>query len=124
MQIDENTSGSVANQEAVGPLKRWITILWGANYLVCALGGLVKGLSIPYTIWLLIQSLFFSYFVGFVFLIVVLRFGRRFIAMPKVTSVGLLRYCILFGFISVFIAVVLVYRAPYLAPWQWRDWFS
>jgi hypothetical protein len=43
MQIDENTPGSLANQEAVGAQKRWILVLFSANYLVCALGGLVKG---------------------------------------------------------------------------------
>jgi len=59
MKIDENTPGALANREAVGAQRRWILVLFSANYLVCALGGLVKGLSIPYTIWLAIQSLFF-----------------------------------------------------------------
>jgi hypothetical protein len=26
--------------------------------------------------------------------------------------------------ISVVISGALVFRAPYLAPWHWRDWFS
>jgi hypothetical protein len=95
-----------------------------ANYLVGALGGLIKGSSIPYTIWLAIQSLFFSYFVGFASLIVLMRYGRRFIVLPKITPIGLLRYCTLFAFISVIMSGALVYRAPYLAPWHWRNWFG
>jgi hypothetical protein len=124
MQIDENTPGSLANQESLGAQKRWILALFAANYLVCALGGLIKGLSIPYTIWLAIQSLFFSYVVGFALLIVLMRYGRRFIVLPKITSIGLLRYCTLFVLISVIISGALVFLAPYLAPWHWRDWFS
>jgi ABC-type lipoprotein release transport system permease subunit len=124
MQIDENTPGSLANQEAVGTQKRWILVLFFANCLVCALGGLVKGISIPYTIWLAVQSFFFSYIVGFVSLVVLMRYGRRLIALPKITPIGLLRYCTLFAFMSVIMSCVLVYRAPYLAPWHWRDWFS
>ena len=124
MQIDENTPGSLANQETVGAQKRWILALFAGNYLVCALGGLIKGLSIPYTIWLAIQSLFFSYVVGFALLIVLMRYGRRFIVLPKITPIGLLRYCTLFALISVIISGALVFLAPYLAPWHWRDWFS
>jgi hypothetical protein len=100
MQIDENTPGSLANQEAAGAQKRWILVLFSANYLVCALGGLVKGLSIPYTIWLAIESLFFTYFVGFALLIVFMRYGRRFIVLPKIAPIGLLHYCTLFALIS------------------------
>lgn len=124
VQIDENTPGSLASQEAAGAQKRWLLVLFSANYLVCALGGLVKGLSIPYTIWLAIQSLFFSYFVGFALLIVLMRYGRRFIVLPKITPIGLLRYCTLFALISVIMSGALVFRSPYLAPWHWRDWFS
>ena len=124
MQIDENTPGSLANREAVDGLKRWILVLCSANYLVCALGGLVKGLSIPYTIWLAIQSLFFSCFIGFALLFLLMRYGRRLIALPKITPIALLRYCTLFALISVIMSGALVYRAPYLAPWHWRNWFS
>lgn len=73
MQIDEDTPGSVANREAVGVLKWWIFVLYVVDFMVCTFGGLGKGLSIPYVFWLLLQSLFFSYFVGFILLIVVIR---------------------------------------------------
>jgi hypothetical protein len=37
---------------------------------------------------------------------------------------GLLRYCTLFALISVIMSGALIFRAQYLAPWHWRDWFS
>lgn len=116
MQIDEDTPGSVANREAVGVLKWWIFVLYVVDFMVCTFGGLGKGLSIPYVFWLLLQSLFFSYFVGFILLIVVIRYGRRLIGIRKITLVGLLRFCVLFGFISVIMGGALVFRASPVTP--------
>jgi small basic protein len=111
MQIDENTPGSLANEEAVRVLKGWLFALYVVDALVCIMGALRESLSIPYGFWLLFKSLFFSYFVGIILLIVAIRFFGRRIGITKITPVGLLRYCVLFACISVIMGGVLVYRA-------------
>ena len=42
-------------------------------------------------------------------------FGGR-IGIPKITPVGLLRYCVLFGAVSVIMGAALVYRLPSPIP--------
>jgi hypothetical protein len=116
MQIDENTPGSVANEEAVRVLKGWLFALYVVDFLVCIIGALTENLSIPYAFWLLLQSLFFSYFVGILLLIIGIRYFGRLIGITKITPVGFLRYCVLFGFISVMMGGVLVYRASPVTP--------
>jgi hypothetical protein len=116
MQIDENTPGSVANEEAVRVLKGWLLALYVVDFLVCIIGALGENLSIPYAFWLLFKSLFFSYFVGIFLLIVAIRFFGRLIGITKITPVGFLRYCVLFACISVIMGGVLVYRASSVTP--------
>lgn len=111
MQIDENTPGSLANEEAVRVLKGWLVALYVVDAMVCTMGALAEGLSIPYAFWLLLKSLFFSYFVGILLLILVIRLFGRLIGTTKVTPVGFLRYCVLFACISVIMGGLLVYRA-------------
>jgi hypothetical protein len=111
MQIDENTPGSVANEEAVRVLKGWLFALYVVDAMVCIMGALGENLSIPYGFWLLFKSLFFSYFVGILLLIIAIRFFGRLIGITKITPVGFLRYCVLFACISVIMGGVLVYRA-------------
>jgi hypothetical protein len=48
MQIDENTPGSVANEEAVRVLKGWLFALYVVDAMVCTMGALGENLSIPY----------------------------------------------------------------------------
>jgi hypothetical protein len=116
MRIDENTPGSMAHEEAVRALKVWILVLYVVDSMICVFGGLAKGLSIPYAFWLFFQSLFFSYFVGFILLILILRYGRRLTRMPKMTRVSLLRFCVLFAFISGVMGGALVFHASPATP--------
>jgi hypothetical protein len=111
MQIDENTRGSLANKEAVRVLKGWLIALYVVDAMVCVVGALGENLSIPYGFWLLVKSLFFSYFLGILLLVIVIRFFGRLIGITKITPVGFLRYCVLFACISVIMGGVLVYRA-------------
>jgi len=116
MHVDENTPGSLANREAVRVLKGWRVALYVVDFLVCIFWGLDKNLSIPYAFWLLFQSLFFSYFVGIVLLVITVRYFGRLIGIAKITPVGLMRYCVLFGVVSVIMGGVLVYRVPSSTP--------
>lgn len=111
MRIDENTPGSLANKEVVRVLKGWLFAFYVVDALVCLMWGLGKGLSMTQVFWFLFQSLFFSYFVGIVVLIVTIRFFGRPMGLPRITQVGLLRYCLLFAIISVIMGALLVYRA-------------
>jgi hypothetical protein len=110
MQVDEDTSGSLANQEVVRVLKGWLLALYFADALICFMIGLGKGRSIAYAFWLLAQSLFFSYVVGFVLLIIAIRYFGRIIGITKISPVGFLRFCLLFACISVIMGGVLAYR--------------
>jgi hypothetical protein len=110
MRIDENTLGSIANQEAVRVLKGWLLALYFVDALICVIVGLGKGHSVAYGFWLLTQSLFFSYVVGFVLLIIAVRYFGRIIGINKITPVGFLRYCVLFACISVIMGGALAYR--------------
>jgi hypothetical protein len=116
MQIDENTPGSVANEEAVRVLKGWLLVLYIVDCLVCVIGALGKSLSIPYGFWLLLKSLFFSYFAGILLLFVAVRYFGRVIGITKVTPIGILKYCVLLACIAVVMGGVLVYRASPTTP--------
>jgi hypothetical protein len=116
MKIDEDTPGSMAHKEAISVLKWWLFVLYVVDSMICVLVGLAKGFSMPYVFWLFFQSLFFSYFVGFILLFLILRYGRRLIRMPRMTTVRLLRICVLFGFISAVMGSALVFRASPVAP--------
>jgi len=109
MKIDENTRGSIANREAVRVLKGWLLTLYFADCLVCTLVALGKGQSVPYGFWLLFKSLFFSYGVGIVLLLLVNKFFLRLLGITKPTPVGFLRYCVLLACISVVMGGVLAY---------------
>jgi hypothetical protein len=109
MKIDENTPGSIAHQEAVRVLKGWLLTLYFADCLVCTFVALGKGQSLSYGFWLLFKSLFFSYGVGIVLLVIVNKFFLRLIGITKPTPVGFLRYCVLLAFISVIMGGVLAY---------------
>jgi hypothetical protein len=111
MHIDENTPGSVANEEAARVLKGWLLALYMLDCLVCVIGALGKSFSILYAFWLLLKSLFFSYFIGVFLLFVAVRCFGRVIGIKKVTPVGILKYCVLLACISVIMGGVLVYQA-------------
>jgi hypothetical protein len=66
MKIDENTRGSIANQEAVGLLRNWMSTLFVADCFVCIVGGLYRGLSGTDMLSAVVKSLFFSYAMGIV----------------------------------------------------------
>jgi hypothetical protein len=121
MQIDENTPGSVANEEAVRVLKGWLLAFYIVDCLVCVIGALGKRLSIAYGFWLLLKSLFFSYFAGILLLIVAARYFGRVIGIKKVTPVDFLKYCVLLACISVVMGGVLVYRASPITPTMHTD---
>ena len=112
MTIDENTPGSILNQEAVRVLKGWLLALYFADSLVCILVTLGKGHSMSLGFGLLIKSLFFSYAVGIVLLIIVNRFFLRLFGLTMPTPVGFLRYCVLLACMSVIMGGVLVYYLP------------
>jgi len=116
MHIDENTPGSVANEEAVRVLKGWLLALYMVDCLVCVIGALGKSFSISYGFWLLLKSLFFSYFTGILLLFVAVRCFGRVIGITKVTPVGILKYCVLLACISVVMGGVLVYQASPTPP--------
>ena len=109
MKIDENTPGSIASQETVRVLKGWLLALYFADCLVCTFVALGKGHSVSYGFWLLFKSLFFSYGVGIVLLVIVNKFLLRVIGITKPTPVGFLRYCVLLAGISVIMGGVLTY---------------
>jgi hypothetical protein len=64
MKIDENTRGSIANQEAVRLLKVWMSTLFIADCFVCIVGCLYRGLSGADMLSAVVKSLFFSYAMG------------------------------------------------------------
>jgi hypothetical protein len=109
MQIDENTRGSVAHQEAVGVLRRWILLLWLVNALVCIMVGFYRGLSPVHVLWVVLKSLIFSYVVGIFLLNVAVRIFGRIIGIRKVYPVGVLRYFVVLGCLSVAMGSALVY---------------
>jgi hypothetical protein len=43
MKIDENTRGSIANQEAVRLLTSWLSILFIVDWFVCMVWGCIEG---------------------------------------------------------------------------------
>ena len=116
MHIDENTPGSLANKEALRVLGGWLVALYVLDFLICILWGADKNLSMSYAFWILIQSLFFSYFVGIVVLVITIRYFGHLIGILKITPESFMRYCILFGVISVIMGGALMYRAPSLTP--------
>jgi small basic protein len=119
MQINEDTPGSVANQEAVKLLKGWLLALYVVDCLVCLIGASSKNLSLWYTAWFLFESLFFSYFLGFVLLAVTVRYFSRRLGIPEIKQVGFLRFCVVFACLSVIMGGLLVYREPAGPPLPW-----
>jgi hypothetical protein len=112
MQIDENTRGSLAHQEAVSVLRRWILLLCLVNFLVCIMFGSYRGLSPAHVLWVVLKSLIFSYLIGIVLLIAALRFFGRAIGIRKIYRVGILRYFVVLGCLSVAMGSALVYSEP------------
>jgi hypothetical protein len=108
MKIDENTRGSIANQEAVRLLRNWMSTLFIADCFVCIVGGLYRGLSGTDMITAVVKSLFFSYAMGIVLIIVAVRFFGRVIGVTKVYPVGVLRYFVVLGSLSVIMGLALV----------------
>jgi|SRR5580698_4533775 hypothetical protein len=117
MKIDENTQGSVANQEAVRLLRNWLSALFMADWFVCIVGGLYRGLSGTGMLTVVVKSLFFSYAIGIVLIIVAVRYLGRVIGVTKVYPVGMLRYFVVLGFLSVMMGLALVLgEAPAKPP--------
>ena len=113
MKIDENTRGSIANQEAVRLLRNWLSTLFIADCFVCIVGGLDPGLSGIDMLSAVVKSLFFSYAMGIVLIIVAVRYFGRLIGVTKVYPVGMLRYFVVLGSLSVFMGLALVLgKAP------------
>jgi hypothetical protein len=119
MQINEDTPGSVANQEVVKVLKGWLLALYVLDFLVCIMGASAKNISLWYASWFFLKSLLFSYCVGFVVLFVVIRFFGRAIGIPQIKQVGILRFCVVFACLSVIMGSLLVYREPAGPPLPW-----
>lgn len=111
MQIDESTPGSFANAEAVRVLKGWLIALYVVDCLICVMGALSLKLSMTYGFWILVKSLFFSYFIGIIAMAIVIRLGGRLIGITKITPVGFLKYCVVLACLSVLMGIALVYRA-------------
>jgi hypothetical protein len=133
MQIDENTRGSIAHQEAVGVLRRWILLLCLVNVLVCIMFGSYRGLSLVHILWAILKSLIFSYLIGIVLFIVAVRIFGRAIGIRKVYRVGILRYFVVLGCLSVAMGSALVYseqpdypaiQTPELLNSQTEQWQS
>jgi hypothetical protein len=82
MKVDENTRGSVANQEAVRLLKVWMSTLFIADCFVCIMGGAYRGLSGTDMLSAVVKSLFFSYAMGIVLIIVAVRYFGRVMGAP------------------------------------------
>jgi hypothetical protein len=120
MQIDEDTPGSIAHQEAVKILKGWLLALYVLDFLICIVGASIKNLSLGYASWLLVKSLLFSYVLGFVLLIVAIRCFGRMIGVSKIKEVGFLRFCVVFACLSVLMGSLLVYREPPGPPLPWK----
>src|SRR3984893_2157148 len=108
MKIDENTRGSIANQEAVRLLRNWMSTLFIADCFVCIVGGLYRGLSGTHMLSAVVKSLFFSYAMGIVLIIVAVRYFGRVIDVTKVYPVGMLRYFVVLGSLSVIMGLALV----------------
>jgi hypothetical protein len=119
MQINEDTLGSVANQEAVKVLKGWLLALYLLDFLVCIMSASIKNLSLWLASWFFLESLFFSYFLGFVLLIVAIPYFGRALGIPKIKEVGVLRFCVVFACLSVIMGGLLVYREPAGPPLPW-----
>ena len=111
MQIDENTPGSVAHAESVRVIKGWLLALYIVDALVCVLGALSLRLSMPSGFWILFKSLFFSYFLGIVGLLLVIRLWGRLIGLTKMTQLAFLKYCLVLASLSVLMSGSLLYRA-------------
>lgn len=111
MQIDENPPGSVSHAESVRVIKGWLLGLYVVDALVCVLGALSLRLSIPYGFWILFKSLFFSYFLGIIGLLIVIRLWGRLIGLSKITQVVFLKYCVVLAGLSVLMSGGLLYRA-------------
>ena len=117
MKIDENTPGSIANQEAVRLLKVWMSTFFIADCFVCIVGGLYRGLSGSDMLSAVVKSLFFSYAIGTVLIIIAVRYFGRVIGVTKVYPVGMLRYFVLLGSLSVIMGLALVLgEAPAKPP--------
>lgn len=116
MKIDENTRGSIANQEAVRLLKVWLSTLFIADCFVCIVGSLYRGLSGTDMLSAVVKSLFFSYAMGIVLIVVAVRYFGRVIGVTKVYPVGMLRYFVVLGSLSVIMGLVLVLNGTPAKP--------
>jgi hypothetical protein len=116
MKIDENTRGSIANQEAVRLLKVWMSTLFIADCFVCIVGGSYRGLSGIDMFLAVVKSLLFSYAMGILLLIVAVRYFGQVIGVTKVYPVGMLRYFVVLGSLSVIMGLVLVLNGAPAKP--------
>jgi hypothetical protein len=117
MKVDENTRGSIANQEAVRLLKAWMSTLFIADCFVCIVGGLYRGLSGTDMLSAVVKSLFFSYAMGIVLIILQFATLARVIGVTRVYPVGMLRYFVVLGSLSVIMGLSLVLsEAPEKPP--------
>jgi hypothetical protein len=78
------------------------------NVLVCIMLGSYRGLSLAHILWAVLKSFIFSYVVGIFLLNVAVRIFGRIIGIRKVYRVGVLRYFVVLGCLSVAMGSVLV----------------
>jgi hypothetical protein len=71
--------------------------------------GSYRGLSPVHVLWVVLKSLIFSYLVGICLLNVAVRIFGRIIGIRKVYRVGVLRYFVVLGCLSVAMGSALVY---------------
>jgi hypothetical protein len=94
-----------------------MSTLFIADCFVCIVGGLVRGLSGTDMLSAVVKSLFFSYAMGIVLIIVAVRYFGRVIGVTKVYPVGMLRYFVVLGSLSVIMGLALVLgEAPAKPP--------
>jgi thiol:disulfide interchange protein len=71
--------------------------------------GSYRGLSPVHVLWAVLKSLIFSYLVGVLLLNVAVRIFGRIIGIRKIYRVGVLRYFVVLGCLSVAMGSALVY---------------
>ena len=95
--------------------------------------GSYRGLSLAHILWVVLKSLFFSYLIGIFLLNVAVRIFGRIIGIRKVYRVGILRYFVVLGCLSVAMGSALVYseqpdypaiQEPELLNSQTEQWQS
>jgi hypothetical protein len=94
-----------------------MSTLFIADCFVCIVGGIYRGLSGIDMLSAVVKSLFFSYAMGIVLIVVAVRYFGRVIGVTKVYPVGVLRYFVVLGSLSVIMGLALVLsEAPAKPP--------